>query len=219
VENNVAALKLFTLSACPMGRSMGMVMDEVQGRYEALHIDTVYVELMAQEANDYKIKKNPTTLFLNYNGEELYRIEGFAETEVIIHHLEQLNEGVFMPSEKLGKNELTIETYTVYMLDEAGLIAVEQSYNNETSIKAPRIHAILTLLKAKQEGSRFVNPFPAGSELVSVQFTDEHGTIEVRYTQQAEVEGSSFELRQQVLEQTLRPFGIERIELIETASS
>ena len=218
MENNVAALKLFTLSACPMGRSMGMVMNEVQGRYEALQTDTVYVELMAQEANDYKIKKNPTTLFLNYYGEELYRIEGFAETEVIIHHMDQLNQGVFMPTEKLDRNELTIETYTVYMLDQADLTAVEQTYNNLTSIKAPRIHAILTLLQAKQEDSHLVNPFPVDSELVSVQFSDEHGIIEVRYTKQAEVEGSSFELRQQALQKTLQPFGIEEIELIETIS-
>ncbi|MEF2244643.1 hypothetical protein [Paenibacillus sp. IITD108] len=214
MENNVTALKLFTLSACPLGKSMGMVMNEVQGRYASLQIDTIYVELSAQEANDFRIKKNPTTLFLNDGGEELYRVEGFAETEVIIQHIDQLNEGVFMKSEKLMKNEQTVETYTVYMLENNELAAVEQTYTNETSIAAPRIHAIFALLQARRDN--MTNVFPAHSELVSVQFSDGKGRIEIRYANKSAAESSFYELRRMALLKTLHPFHVTEVELVES---
>lgn len=210
---NVASLKLFTLTACPMGKSMGMVMNEVQAKHPSLPIDTIYVEISTDEANAFRIKKNPTTLFLNDGDVELDRIEGFAETEIILNRIEQLNEGIIMNAERLAENVETTEHYTVYMLnDKEELTPVQQAFLNKTSIAAPRIHAILSLLAAKDE--KHTNVFPTEAKLTSVSFSDHKGIIDIAYPTLPKRD--DLELRREALQLTLEHYGITRIELIES---
>ncbi|MFD2117380.1 hypothetical protein ACFSTH_10020 [Paenibacillus yanchengensis] len=214
MANNVTALKLFTLSACPMGRSMGMVMDEVQARYTSLHIDIIYVEIEAELANEYRIKTNPTTLFINDHNEELFRMEGFVETEVIVDYIEQLNEGIFMLDEKLPPNESVQETYTVYLSDGTKLVAASHTYYNQTAIAAPRIHAILSLLSATADG--LYNPFPLETKLISVQFIERVGTVTLGIAdyKSLEISEQTHALMKQALQLTLQSFDVTDVELI-----
>lgn len=94
MDDHVSKIMLFTLSACPMGRSMSDVLEEVQQTFPQIQFETVYVEIMADRANHYRIKKNPTTLFLDGQGNELYRMEAFAETDEIIAIIRKLNNGL-----------------------------------------------------------------------------------------------------------------------------
>ncbi len=215
MTKTVASIMLFTLSACPMGRSMGMVMNEIQVRYERIHIEIVYVELQPEEANKYRIKSNPTTLFLNEHQEELYRVEGFAETEVIETYIEQLNEGMLMTAERLAENEASEEEYTIYLRQNEKWVAVKQVYANYTSIKAPRIHAILALLTAEgSDQERTANVFPKHSQLVKLSFLDQTAQVELDLPNARDIGIQQLELMREALQLTLETFEVKNVELI-----
>lgn len=71
---------------------MGTVLREVTALFPELNFGTVYVEIQVEEANRYRIKTNPTTLFVDENGLELYRLEGFHETNILKDTLENINQ-------------------------------------------------------------------------------------------------------------------------------
>lgn len=200
---------LFTLSACPMGRSMGTVLREVAVLFPELNFETVYVEIQVEEANNYRIKTNPTTLFVDENSRELYRLEGFHETNIVTDTIEKINQNKIELEPELAENKETVEKYLLYLLKDGKFSPVEVSYNNRTSIKAPRITVITLLVQASIEG--YSNPFPPGTTLELVQFRDTTGIITLKL---ASVDQATLETMKEALKQTLSQYGIKQVELV-----
>lgn len=201
---------LFTLSACPVGRSMGTVLREVTALFPELNFETVYVEIQVEEANRYRIKTNPTTLFVDENGIELYRLEGFHETNILKDTLEAINQKQMELAPELLENKTTVEKYWLYLLKDGKFSPVEAAYTNLTSVKAPRITAITLLVQASKEG--YTNPFPPGTTLELVQFRDTTGIITLKLAN--DVDQATFESMKEALQQTLSLYGIKQVELV-----
>lgn len=210
----VSKIILFTVSACPTGRSMGTVLREVKENVSSIQLETVFVDIQTDITNQYRIKTNPTTLFLDSEDKELYRVEGFRETGPILELLEQLNEEEAKGSNEYEANVETVETYTVYLYNQTALEAVEAQYANKTSIRTPRITAVQVLLKAHKEGLE--NPFPVSSSLELVRFNGSSGEITIRMTQEDE-EQADKEKMTAALTKTLNHFGIDDVKLTLTA--
>jgi len=200
---------LFTLSACPVGRSMGTVLTEIGHQYPEFEIERVYVEIQTEVANRYKVKTNPTTVFVNPMGEELYRIEGFKETEEILLIIERIKSGQWVGSPILEKNKESTEEYTVYLWQENNAVPVQILYRNLTSIKAPRITAIRCLLQSQKEG--YENPFPFGTELEWVQFKDVQGQITLKVKEK--VDEQTVKMMHKCLQKTLQHFGVNEVKM------
>lgn len=200
---------LFTLSACPMGRSMGTVLREVAELFPYLKVETVYVEIQVDEANQYRIKTNPTALFVDENGRELYRLEGFHETNIVKDTLDKINQEKMDLASELSENKETVEKYVLYLLKNGKFSPVEVNYNNRTSIKAPRITAITLLVQASIEG--YSNPFPPGTTLELIQFRETTGIVTLK---SASVDQSGLESMNEALQLTLSQFGIQEVELV-----
>ncbi|KLU65913.1 hypothetical protein DEAC_c19520 [Desulfosporosinus acididurans] len=205
---------LFTLNACPMGRSMGTVLHEVAALFPVIKVERVYVEIQVDEANQYRIKTNPTILFVDENGRELYRLEGFHETDIVIDTLEKINEQEIDLMPELAGNEETVEKYVLYLPKNGEFSPTEVNYKNRTSIKAPRITAVTLLIKASIEG--FSNPFPQGTTLELIQFREMTGIVTLK---SENVEQSQFESMKEALRLTLSQFGIKDVEIILRKSS
>lgn len=206
---NVVKILLFTLSACPLGRSMSSVLQEVKDRQEGIELQTVYVDVDTETTNQFRVKANPTTVFTDRGRQELYRFEGFKETEETILLIEQINAGALRNDMAPSENRTSIEPYTIYLYRGDQPVAVETEYVNKTSVKAPRITAIQQLLRTRVEG--FENPFPPSSSLESVKFNQECGyvTVEVK-----DLKGYlDTEKMRTALVMTLAVFGITQVEL------
>ncbi|WP_282940349.1 thioredoxin family protein [Paenibacillus sp. RC67] len=213
MKHKVNKIILFTLSACPTGRSMGTVLREVKEKVITIEFETIYVDIQTEITNEYRIKTNPTTLFLDHEGKELYRVEGFQETEHILELLEQLDSKEIKGSQSYEANVETVETYTVYLYNQDSLEAVEIQQANKTSVRAPRITAVQILLKVRKEG--FENPFPASASLELVQFNGSFGEITIRMTREDEQQGDKEKMRL-ALVKTLNHFGIDDVKLTVT---
>ncbi|GGD83762.1 hypothetical protein GCM10010911_47450 [Paenibacillus nasutitermitis] len=203
-------MMLFTLSACPMGRSMGTVLSEIQNRYPQIKIETIYVEIMTDITNYYRIKKNPTTLFLDQEANELYRMEGFVETGEMVEMIEKLHHNVLQLTEKFESNQETIETYTIYLYKNKEIMPLEIHYHNKTSVKAPRITVISLLLDAQING--YENPFPLSSKLGYVNFDQHHGDAMI-YVDADQVDPATRNKMKCALTKTLSHFGIKDVEI------
>lgn len=206
----IKKIVLFTLSACPMGRSMGTVLKEVAALFPELNFETVYVEIQVEEANYYRIKTNPTTLFVDENGREQYRLEGFHETNIVKNTIEKIKQKKIELVPELAENKETVEKYVLYLLKDGKFSPVEVAYRNRTSIKAPRIIAITLLVQASKEG--YSNPFPPGTTLELVQFRDTTGIITLKLT--TDVDQATLETMKEALQQTLSQYGIKQVELV-----
>jgi hypothetical protein len=200
----------FTLRACPIGRSMGTVLKEVAALFPELKFETVYVEVQVEEANHYRVKTNPTTLFVDENDTELYRLEGFHETNIVKDVIENIDQGEIRGTQEQVENTETDEKYVIYLLKDGKFSQVEAVYNNRTSIKAPRITAITLLLQASKEG--FSNPFPPGTNLELVQFQNTHGTITLKLA--IDAGEAQLELMKEALQLTLSQYGIRDVDLL-----
>lgn len=210
--NNFLTKKIifFTLRACPIGRSMGTVLKEVAALFPELKFETVYVEIQVEEANHYRVKINPTVLFADENGKELYRLEGFHETNIVKEVIERINQGEIRVTQELVENTETEEKYIIYLLKDRKLSQVKVVYNNLTSIKAPRITAITLLLQASKEG--YSNPFPPGTTLELVQFQNTHGIITLKLA--TDVDQAELEIMKEALQLTLSQYGIRDVDLL-----
>ncbi|CAM3792377.1 hypothetical protein [Marinicrinis lubricantis] len=93
MDSQIKKIMLFTLSACPLGRSMGTVLREVIRIFEKIELETVFIDVQTEMTNFYRVKKNPTTIFIDDSGNEKYRVQEFLETEHVINLLEQINQG------------------------------------------------------------------------------------------------------------------------------
>ena len=202
---------LFTLSACPMGRSMGTVLREVAALFPDLKIETVYVEIQVDEANQCRIKTNPTTLFVDEKGRELYRLEGFHETNLVIDTLDKIDQKKMDSTTEWVENKETAEKYILYLLKNGKFSPVEVDYSNRTSIKAPRITAVTLLIQASIDG--YSNPFPLGTTLELIQFRETTGIVTLK---SASVDPSRLERMKEALQLTLSQFGIKEVELVFT---
>ena len=198
---------LFTLSACPMGRSMRNVLEELKKDFPNLMLQTYFIDVDIDQTNQFRIKKNPTTLFVGEDDQELHRLEEFKEKEEIINIVDQINSQVQKSIELFEENQETIEKYTIYLFDKDSLIPVEMTYRNMTSVKSPRITVINLLLKGNLEG--FQNPFPLDTQLELVQFNGNKGNITMKFTK--EVKEQDMIKMKLALKRTLSPFGISEV--------
>ncbi|SMF25327.1 hypothetical protein SAMN02744102_02200 [Paenibacillus barengoltzii] len=209
MSQSVKKLILFTLSACPMGRSMNTVIGELLACKKELAYEVVYVDVDHETTNRYCVKVNPTTLFLDLNGSELYRIEGFKETTEVWDLVRQIEEGSLRSEEAREENREITETYTIYLFQNGNAVPVETTVINKTSVKAPRITAIQQLLRTRPEG--FDNPFPIDTSLERVSFHNESGVVTLRSTK--EVSMDQTERMKVLLARTLATYGITEIKL------
>jgi hypothetical protein len=188
---------------------MGTVLKEVAAIFPELKFETVYVEVQVEEANHYRVKTNPTTLFVDESDKELYRLEGFHETNIVKEVIEKINQGEIKGTQDLVENTETDEKYIIYLLKNGKFSQVEVVYNNRTSIKAPRITAETLLLQESKEG--YSNPFPQGTTLELVQFQNTHGIITLKLS--TDVDQTGLKLMKEALQLTLSHYGIEQVEM------
>ncbi|WP_134704396.1 hypothetical protein [Ammoniphilus sp. YIM 78166] len=173
---------------------------------------TFYVDVDIAQTNHYRIKKNPTTLLVGEDDQELFRLEGFKETEEILNIIDGIGNQVRNPIVPLEENKETNEKYMIYLLDKDSLAPVQTNYKNMTSVKTPRITLINLLLKANVEGLE--NPFPSNTILELVQFEGSKGHIEFRFPRKIkEAEIIKMKL---ALEKSLLAYGITEVEIIES---
>ncbi len=157
----------FTLTACPMGRSMGEVLQDIRSSFPELETETVYVELDAKRTNDFRVKNNPTLLFLSTSGKELYRLEGFHETEevkVIIRDIPAQDASRVTCEE----NTPSAEHKIIYLIRNNEPVPVQIEYQNLTTVKAPRITAVQLLLQTRLPG--YENPLSESSSNTACSF-------------------------------------------------
>lgn len=206
----VTKILLFTASACPMGRTMGAVLREVGERCKELIIDTYYIDIHIDHTNHYRIKQNPTTLFMSDDVQELYRVEGFKEAEEILNIIDQIHANQLTMGEQREENRETIEKYVIYLYQEEALVPIEMQYTNVTSVKTPRITLIKLLLHAQVNGLE--NPFPPSTILELVQFKESKGIITLKEVGQPDQQDLT--KMKKALEKSLDNFGIEEVEII-----
>lgn len=210
MTHSIQTMMLFTLSACPTGRSIGTVLREVKESQPSIEFKTVYVDVEAEQTNAYRIKKNPTTLFLDEKGKEIFRLEGLQETEQVLQLIKQINAGEVISEIPVEENRASNEEYTVYFLKQDRLHPVTIQYENKTSVRAPRITALKLQLAQCPEG--FANPFPPSSELELVQFKEGVGTLTISM-KAADAAAADHELMELALAKTLTHFGVESAKL------
>lgn len=209
MTQQVAKLMLFTLSACPLGRSIQTVLGEVLTVKKKLNYEAVYVDADPETTNRYRIKSNPTTLFLSDGELELYRFEGFKETAEVLAIIEQIEEGILASSENREENQQTEEVYTVYLYEGEQIVPIAVSYINLTSVKAPRITAIQQLLCVRRDGLE--NPFPEHASLEAVSFQKESGVVTLRSDEK--VSASQAKRMRVLLSHTLAFYGVSEVAL------
>lgn len=209
MSHTVSKMILFTLTACPTGRNMGTILREVSEQYPSIEFQTVYVEIDVETTNHFKIKTNPTLLLLDNKAQELYRLEGFHETEEIHQIINSINENRLRTTTHIEPNKSTVEDYEIFLLKNGKPSSIKVQYHNETSIKAPRITIINLLLMAEREG--YENPFPKDAMLEKVEFNDSWAKITIK----SQNSNSSGNLKHMeiLLLKTLESFGIKEITL------
>ncbi|WP_312113266.1 hypothetical protein [Brevibacillus reuszeri] len=204
MSQQIAKLMLFTLSACPMGRSVHTVLGEVLTVKKGIAYEIVSIDADHETTNRYKIKANPTTLFLAEGGQELYRFEGFIETTEVLRMFEQIEEGTLRSKEIREENRESKEVYTIYLYDGEQMVPVELETINLTSVKTPRITAIQQLLRAQRDGLE--NPFPENTSLEKVSFQNQSGVITLRID--TKVSPKQAKRMQALLARTLAIYGV-----------
>lgn len=208
---NVQKIWLFTVTACPTGRSMGAVMREAEIKLKEIDFRTLYVDAEPEPANAYHVAVNPTILFLDAQGEELYRLTGFHETDEIVNTAVRASHGERSSgtAPEPGVTGST-EAYTIYRIKEGSLVPVTVEYANPTAVKAPRLTAIRQLLTAEVPG--YGNPFPGTPVLQLAEFKEEKAVIHIR-TSPEEAGNLDPKLAETALLKTLEPFGIASVRL------
>lgn len=215
MRQKVQKMILFTLSACPMGRSMNTVIGEILACKNDLAYQVVYVDVDYATTNRYRVKKNPTTLILDHNDSELYRIEGFMETAEVWNLFGQIEEGSLRSEAPREENQEKSEPYTVYLYQHGHVVPVETQLINLTSVRAPRITVIQQLLRTRLE--EFENPFPLDTSLERVAFHNEHGVVTLHARN--EVDKQQSERMKALLTRTLMDYGITEVILEWTTGS
>ncbi|WP_054957276.1 thioredoxin family protein [Paenibacillus dakarensis] len=211
MKRTIRKLLLFTVTACPTGRSMNTVLHEVNSQLNRVEYDLVYIDVQHEIANQYGITQNPTTLFLDERDSEVYRVEGFKDTRDIIDIIHGVELGDLTGTKNLTNTNTTQEKYTVYLFksEESEPVPVETEYNNKTAVVTPRITAIRLQLAAAEE--RLSNPFPPKSELLEIDFVNHAAMVKIRIQRpDAVMETGKMEL---ALLYTLRHFGIQSVDL------
>ncbi|MFD2170039.1 GerMN domain-containing protein [Tumebacillus lipolyticus] len=207
----VKLILLFTVTACPTGRNIGTVLREVVANHPEVALVTKYVEIDVEETNRYRIKQNPTVLFLDGNGQEICRLTGMQETEQVEAALQLVNSGNGnVQREQYEENQAKVESYTIYLYQHQELLPVQIEYDNQTGIGAPRITAVQLMLKAQRSG--YENPFPQGTKLLHVHFPAGKGRIVLQTTHEVDVETE--QRMHKALQATLSHFQVAEIELI-----
>ncbi|MCM3715884.1 thioredoxin family protein [Alkalihalobacillus oceani] len=205
----VTNITLFTMSACPLGRTMRHVLEEVTTLLPELTFSIVFIDLEPELTNEARISNNPTTLFRDKNGKEVNRVEGFMETDEVIQLIKTKKNYTTLPSG--AKREKSVESYTIYLLNGDALEAVDIDFTNPTPVKTPRITAINLLLEADLQP--LINPFPDSATLELVEFEEDLARVYIIHEEKTISERNAYKMKR-CLQQTLHSFGIEKVELI-----
>ncbi|GAE33162.1 thioredoxin family protein [Halalkalibacter akibai] len=203
-------ITLFTMSACPLGRTMRHVLEEVTTLLPELTFSIVFIDQEPELTNEARIKNNPTTLIRDKNGKEFHRIEGFKETDEVIQLIKTKKNYTTLPSG--AKREKSVESYTIYLLNGDALEAVDIDFTNPTSVKTPRITAINLLLEADFQPP-LINPFPDSATLELVKFEEDLARVYINHEKKTISEHNAYNMKR-CLQQTLHAFGIEKVELV-----
>ncbi len=207
---NISNIKLFTLSACPLGRTMHTVITEILNQVDGIEFEIVFVDIDTDQTNKYRVKSNPTTLFLDGKGHELYRIVGFKETNEVNAIIEDIEAGSLKSYEVYDENTESQENYTLYLFKEGELISYPITYVNQTSVKAPRITVIKQLMETRPKG--YGNPFPLSASLDSIEFKGKEAQITISSTES--VSEHALQRMKMTLLRTLSHYDITHVSLI-----
>lgn len=209
MEQSVTRIALFTVKACPIGRNMGHVCQEIAARYPDIQIGTYYVEDDIDETNRYRIKRHPTVLFLDQHGKELYRAEGFTDTDEVARIIEQIRLQKLPSTADYDENAPVVEKYTIYLYRDGVPMPVDVEYNNATGVRAPRITAVRLLLTTRPD--HYENPFPEKTTLELIQFEGTRAVVHLRMRRGNFVPDR--EKMKRLLQKTLAAFGIEEVQV------
>jgi len=208
IMSRVTKVLLFTVTACPIGRNMDIVIKEVCTELPQLEFEVIYTDLQHEITNRFCVSNNPTIIILDRMGKELYRVKEFTETDDMLAIIKQTEAGKLTAEKCIDATTGSIEEYFVYLLKDNELAPVRVTYYNKTSVKSPRISAIKCLIIG-EEG--YVSPFPPSSELLSVRFDGSAGEVVVR------VSPSDLQIDQETMREallhTLGHFGILQVNL------
>ncbi|KHF41184.1 thioredoxin family protein [Halalkalibacter okhensis] len=205
----VTNLTLFTMSACPLGRTMRHVLEEVTTLLPEQTFSIVFIDQEPELTNEARISNNPTTLFRDKNRKEVNRVEGFMETDEVIQLIKTKKTYTTLPSG--AKREKSVETYTIYLLNGDALEAVDIDFTNPTSVKTPRITAINLLLEADLQP--LINPFPDSTTLELVSFEEDLARVYINHEEKTISEGTAYKMKR-CLQQTLHSYGTKKVELV-----
>ena len=201
---------LFTNSACPLGRTMKDVLNDIEKLFPSIHVNKVFIDQDPSTTNRFGINKNPTTLFLNREERELTRVEGFKETSEIIKLIEHGNFEKHLLVNHSDNPIINEEKYTIFLIKEQKLQPVEIIYENPTNVSTPRITAVNMLLTTERAG--YVNPFSRDSKLNLIEF--EGCLAKVYLSDTALMDEENNRNREACLLGTLQLFGITKVKLL-----
>ncbi|WP_258297335.1 hypothetical protein [Paenibacillus peoriae] len=184
---------------------MGTVLKEVIGTKGDIKSETIYVHVQIELTNKYRIKTNPTIMFLNGSDVEIYRVEGFHETNEILGLINDLDEKHITLKTIYDENSETREDYIINLYQDESVSPIEVIYVNKTGVFAPRITVINLLIQAQKEG--YINPFPSFSVLEAVQFNGDNGVVSLKLPDKT-ISSVDIERMRRLLEKTLSNFGV-----------
>lgn len=208
MRQTIHELLLFTVTACPIGRSMQDIVKEVTSQLSSIKYKLVYADVHHEITNQYGITLNPTIVFLDERGCECYRVEGFKETQEIIDLIHRVEWEGLTGSKNIPNTLAKVEKYTVYLYKGNELVPVESTYVNHTAVVTPRITATRLLLKAKKDG--LSNSFPQNTELMEINFVNKSASLKIKVFRS--VTSMESEKMQIAMLYTLRHFGIQSVE-------
>lgn len=213
MKMNLKKIILFTMSACPMGRTMKHVLEEVTKRDSSLEFLIVYIDIEPETTNKYSIQSNPTTLFLAEDDKETGRIIGFKEVDEVLQVIDGAVETVveWNYHQLEHTKEKQVENYTIYLYKGDRLESVDVDYQNPTSVKTPRITALNLLLKRNVAG--YTTPFLPNTELNLVEFSEGLARVYLHMDDLDKEKQNAEKMKNSILK-TLSPFGINEVEVI-----
>ncbi len=97
-EKNIPALMIFTSSMCMDCQKMKAVLKEVESEYDS-KIDFVYINALDKDRKikeyikKYKVVLVPTLIFVDDNGNQINKVEGFIPKEQLISEIEEAING------------------------------------------------------------------------------------------------------------------------------
>ncbi len=90
LDESLPTLLEFSSSTCPPCRKMLPILEELQGEYKGkVNIRIMDVGEYPEEAQQYSVKVVPTQIFLDVEGKQIARHEGFIPKEMLVQIFEE----------------------------------------------------------------------------------------------------------------------------------